>query len=305
MPHLGRIKSSNPCSEFFFVDDSACNLAAVNLVKLFDRKYRPKCPWSLGSVTLSRKVVEIMITAQDILCDMATYPNDRIRDTSIRCRPLGLGFTDLGSYLMLQGVSYDSEAGRQIAGSLMSHLSALAHLASAGLAQRMGPYAEFNPDAHMAVVREHRAAALGGGYGTDVWDQVLDIGVLRNANLTLLAPCGTMGFLLDNVTTGIEPAWSHVTYKRLVGGGTIKLVNRYMEEALTRLGYGPDVYSPDDGTFEVADDHRGVFRTAGEIHWEDHPRMMAAVQPCPAPYPNVSSMIHGYRQRMVWSRWGG
>ena len=275
VPHLGDIDASNPCSEFLFINDSACNLSALSLVNLFLQQ--PTCTFreEYNRDELIQKVIETMITAQDILVDYSKYPDEKIRRNSHRCRPLGLGFTDLGSYLMLIGMAYGSDEGRDEAGRLTSAISAEAHLASTMLAKRLGSYEDFNAEHHIDVVRMHRDAAKERGYPVDVWEQVIESGMLRNAQLTLLAPCGTMGYLLDNITTGIEPIFSHVSYKNLAGGGQLKLTNRYFPEALLNMGYAPN----EDGSWDIKEKHKDIFACAGEIDWQDHIGMMAAVQP--------------------------
>lgn len=276
--HIARIEASNPCSEFMFVNDSACNLAAVNLVRLFYKQ--PENPWGLSGKDLVRKVIHTMIWAQDILVDMAKYPNAKIEKNSHSARPLGLGFTDLGSLLMLNGAGYDTPEGRRLASECMNTISSEAHLASCDLADKLGAYEWFDEDTHLSVIEKHRAAATGAGLPDDNWAEVLQRGQLRNAQLTLLAPCGTMGFLLDNVTTGIEPIFSHVSYKNLVGGGQLKLVNRYLDEALHNLGYdAANISETGDLDFTIKEEHIPVFMTAGQISWRGHLAMMAAVQP--------------------------
>ena len=277
VPHKGRIESSNPCSEFMFLNDSACNLAAINLVKLFYKQ--PKNPWNFVQEYIVEKVIQCMTWAMDILVETGTYPNKKIEKTSHKARPLGLGFSDLGSYLMLKGVAYGSERGRQAAKEVMNTIASHAHLASSEIAEKMGSYSWFDKVNHMKIVQMHKEAAAKYGLDTNAWDRVMERGVLRNAQLTLLAPCGTMGFLLDNATTGIEPIFSHVSYKNLQGGGQMKLVNRYLNEALKNMGYGPAVFENDQLSFQVKPNDANVFATASGIHWKDHLKMMAAVQP--------------------------
>lgn len=241
-----RIYASNPCSEFMFLDDTACNLASLNLTAFFDlQKNR-------FDIEAYRRAIRVFITAMDILVDYSSYPTAEIAQNSHNYRPLGLGYANLGSLLMLLGVSYDSEEGRGIAAALTSLLCGEAYAVSAELAQRRRPFSGFksNREPMLRVIRQHREAAeqlerqrcpqefheaaLGA------WRQAEELGKLhgyRNSQVTVLAPTGTIGLLMDCDTTGVEPDYSLVKWKKLAGGGYVKMVNRNLPLVLERLGY--------------------------------------------------------------------
>ncbi|MHC4433295.1 MAG: vitamin B12-dependent ribonucleotide reductase, partial [Planctomycetota bacterium] len=303
-PNSGPINASNPCSEYMFIDDSACNLASLNLMKF--RK-------DDGSfdVEAFKKAVRIFIIAQEILVDNGSYPDEAVAVNSHKFRPLGLGFANLGSLMMSLALPYDSDQARAIAGAISAIMTGNAYAVSAELASVKGPFEEFekNADAMLKVINMHRQHACDlpeshcpdylRDAAKDVWDQALDAGTkvgLRNAQASVLAPTGTIGFLMDCDTTGIEPDIALVKYKLLAGGGMLKLVNKTVPMALERLGYSADDikticdYIDENETIEGADrfdpDHLAVFDCAFKprngkrfIKYMAHLRMMAAVQP--------------------------
>ncbi|MBM3858860.1 MAG: vitamin B12-dependent ribonucleotide reductase [Verrucomicrobia bacterium] len=297
------INSSNPCSEYMFLDDSACNLASINLIKFLRED---------GSFDIERfkAAVEIFITAQEILVDHSSYPTEKIALNSHLFRPLGLGYANLGSVLMALGLPYDSDEGRAIAGALTAILHLHAYTQSARLSEKMGTFDGFaanrEPMLHViemhrdAVKRIHvscpdalRAAAQRCG------DEAVELGRrygYRNAQVTVLAPTGTIGFMMDCDTLGIEPDIALVKYKILAGGGMLKLLNRTVPMALRKLGYSDaeieaiDKFIEEHDTIEGApglkDEHLAVFDCAfrpakgkRSIHYMAHLRMMSAVQP--------------------------
>ena len=299
-----RIFASNPCSEYMFLNDSACNLASLN-VKNFQLRD--------GSfdVPSFRRAVETLIIAQEILVDNAAYPTEAIARNSHAYRPLGLGFANLGALLMSMGVPYDSNRGRAIAGSITATMCGQAYLTSAKLAQAMGPFEGYpqNRDCFLNVIQMHRNAARDisrAGVQGDLrdaaesaWHEAHEFGWehgYRNGQVTVIAPTGTIGFMMDCDTTGVEPELALVKYKKLVGGGVIKIVNNTVPEALTRLGYNSVVVNEIVNHVESTDTIEGAtglkdedlpifdcsFKTQnGEraIHYRGHLRMMAAVQP--------------------------
>lgn len=285
VPHAGPINASNPCSEFMFIDDSACNLAAINLLGFELDMHKHSGAPDMTRAQLMEKVVETMITAQDIIVDASVYPNDLITSNSHNYRPLGLGFTNLAAVLMYLRRPYDSDVGRKTAASYMEFISRNAHKTSVALAIRMGAYNGWDADNHAYVIRKHAEAAKEL-YGLDdhsvlhVWESMMGMPI-RNAQLTLLAPCGTMGYILDNASTGIEPFFFHVSYKNLVGGGTLKLTNPFVARTLESLGYTSDCFNPETGEFSsaVSPSDLDIFKTARDMSWHGHLKMMAAVQP--------------------------
>jgi len=245
----GRINSSNPCSEFMFIDDSACNLASLNLTKFLREDGR-------FDVEAFRHAVRIFILAQEILVDFASYPTAKIARNSHDFRPLGLGYANLGALLMIKGYPYDSEEGRAYAAVLTAILGGHAYRVSAEIAAHTGPFPGFeaNRESMLEVIRMHRAAveeirkdvledeALLEAARED-WDAALQLGQrygFRNAQTTLLAPTGTIGLLMDCDTTGIEPDFALVKWKKLAGGGYFKIINQSIPRALQTLGYGPE-----------------------------------------------------------------
>src|ERR1700720_3096753 len=243
-----RINASNPCSEYMFLDDTACNLASLNLMK-----YRT----SNGQfdVEAFRHAVDVTITAQEILVDNASYPTPKIADNSHAFRPLGLGYANLGALLMSMALPYDSDEGRDVAGAITALMCGEAFAQSSRIAERMGPFPgyEVNSDPMLDVIRMHRDAMRGIQpdhvqpdlymAAQDSWDIALQHGEkfgYKNSQVTVLAPTGTIGFMMDCDTTGIEPDLALVKHKKLVGGGLIKIVNNTVPEALMKLGYTPE-----------------------------------------------------------------
>lgn len=244
-PASGPIRASNPCSEYMFLDDSACNLASLNLTRFLN-------PDATFNVELYRHAIRILILAQEILVDHSSYPTSKIARNSHDYRPLGLGYANLGTLLMLKGVPYDSERGRAWAAALTAILTGEAYTVSAEMAQVIGPFEGYAPnrDSMLGVIRKHREA-IGridrGGVDSEVldavsecWDRALSIGEhsgYRNAQVSVLAPTGTIGLLMDCDTTGIEPDFALVKFKKLAGGGVFKIVNQSVSGALRNLGY--------------------------------------------------------------------
>jgi ribonucleoside-diphosphate reductase alpha chain len=298
------ITASNPCSEYMFLDDSACNLASLNLMKFVDGDGR-------FNIESFRKAVDITITAQEIIVGYASYPTKRIEINSFDYRPLGLGYANLGALLMSQGMAYDSDRGRDYSAAITAIMTGEAYLQSAKIAGEVGTCAGYanNRDPFLNVMRMHRDSVKaiqrenipGELYDTawNVWCDAVDLGEIkgyRNAQASVLAPTGTIGFMMDCDTTGVEPDLALVKYKKLVGGGTIKIVNNTVPSALRKLGYDdPSVkaiveYINDRGTIEGApslkDEHLPVFDCAFKaingvrsIHYMGHLKMMGAVQP--------------------------
>ena len=241
----GRIEASNPCSEYLHLNDSACNLASINLLKFLDD--------DRFDVDAFRHTVEVVLTAQEILVGRADYPTEKIAETSYAFRQLGLGYTNLGATLMALGLPYDSEAGRAWAGALTSLMGGHAYATSARTAARMGPFAGFaaNEEHMLRVLRMHREASrriegldLLPPYvaraAQEAWDAAVRDGEefgVRNSQATVLAPTGTISFMMDADTTGIEPELGLVKTKKLVGGGTMSIVNGTVPRALAHLGY--------------------------------------------------------------------
>jgi ribonucleoside-diphosphate reductase alpha chain len=300
-PESGRINASNPCSEYMHVDDSACNLASLNLMK-FRRED--------GSFDVSdfEHAVEIVFLAQEILVGFSSYPTEQIGRNANAFRQLGLGYANLGALLMSDGLPYDSEQGRNVAAAITALMTGRAYAQSAKIAAgATGPYDEYgkNRDAHNGVMRMHRDAAYeidGEGIKADLlaaaqraWDEAVELGEehgYRNAQATVLAPTGTISFLMDCDTTGIEPDFSLVKFKELVGGGQMTIVNRSVPLALRTLGYSDtevdqiDAHIAEKATIVGApglrDEHLPVFDVAvGEraISHTGHIDMMAATQP--------------------------
>ncbi len=303
-PHSGPINASNPCSEYMFVNDSACNLASLNLMKFRQED---------GSFDIERfkKAVRLFIIAQEILVDNGSYPDARIARNSHLFRPLGLGYANLGSLAMSLAMAYDSDQARVMAGAISAIMTGTAYTVSAEIAALKGPFEEFdkNRESMLKVMNMHRQHAYElpethcpeelRNAAKDAWDQAVDAGAkhgYRNAQATVLAPTGTIGFMMDCDTTGIEPDIALVKYKLLAGGGMLKLVNKTVPMALEKLGYSIDDikaicdYIDEHETIEGADklnpDHVGIFDCAFKarngkrsIHYEAHLKMMAAVQP--------------------------
>ena len=300
-PVSGRINASNPCSEYMHVDDSACNLASLNLMK-FRRSD------GTFDVESFEHAVDIVLLAQEIIVSPSSYPTEEIGANARAFRQLGLGYANLGAYLMADGVPYDSDAGRGTAAAITALMTGRAYLGSARIAGAMGPYDRYpeNRDAHNAVMRMHRDASyqipvedcLDTGLLTaarGAWDQAVQTGDqygYRNAQATVLAPTGTISFLMDCDTTGVEPDFSLVKFKELVGGGQMTIVNKTVPLALQTLGYSDEhieqiiAYVNEHGTIVGApgldDEDLAVFDVAvGEraISHMGHIKMMGAVQP--------------------------
>ena len=300
----GRINSSNPCSEYMFLDDTACNLASLNLMTFADEQ-------GAFEVEDFKRSVAITILAQEILVDFASYPTKAIEKNSHLYRPLGLGYANLGALLMSSGKPYDSQEGRDLSASITSLMCGQAYLTSAQIAEAMGPFSRYktNRKPFIEVIGMHRDAAQeleGETVQADlleqsktVWDQALELGKehgYKNAQVTVLAPTGTIAFMMDCDTTGVEPDIALVKYKKLVGGGFLKIVNNTVPMALDRLGYSEEdrnsilAYVDEHETIEGApgllEEHLPVFDCAfraqngqRSIHWMGHVRMMGAVQP--------------------------
>jgi len=303
-PESGRINASNPCSEYMFLDDSACNLASLNLMKFM----RDTGEFDVEDF---RHAVDVTTTAQEIIVDFASYPTEAIEANSHAFRPLGLGYANLGALLMSRGLAYDSDAGRDYAAAITALMHGQANLQSARLAESIGPFPGYEPnrEAMLKVMDKHRAsiARIGSenvplellGAARRTWDECLEAGEAhgyRNAQVTVLAPTGTIAFMMDCDTTGVEPDIALVKYKKLVGGGNLKIVNRSVPRALEKLGYTADqvarisAYIDDHDTIEGAPglraEHLPVFDCAFKpvngdrsIHYLGHLRMMSAVQP--------------------------
>jgi ribonucleoside-diphosphate reductase alpha chain len=299
-----RINASNPCSEYMFLDDTACNLASLNLMKFLS-------PNGQFDVAAFRHAVNVTITAQEILVDNASYPTPKIAENSHNFRPLGLGYANLGALLMSMALPYDSNEGRDVAGAVTALMCGEAYAQSARVAEQMGAfpgYAE-NREPMLDVIRMHRDAMRGikpehvqedlykGAQGA--WDAALELGEkhgFKNSQVTVLAPTGTIGFMMDCDTTGIEPDLALVKHKKLVGGGVIKIVNNTVPQALMKLGYTPEqtseivTYIDQNGKIEGAPylkpEHVPVFDCSlaplgggRSIAWTGHVGMMAAAQP--------------------------
>ncbi len=300
-PESGRITASNPCSEYMSLDNSSCNLASLNLLKFLRQD-------DTFDAAQFQKVVELVITAMDISICFADFPTEAIGDTTRDFRQLGIGYANLGALLMATGHGYDSEGGRAIAASITSLLTGAAYKRSAELAAVVGPYAGYaqNSDAHKRVMRKHAAANDSvrtvdtmdkdiHRVATKAWDAVVKLGEkqgYRNAQASVLAPTGTIGFMMDCDTTGIEPDFSLVKFKKLVGGGSMQIVNLTIPRALRKLGYTEETveaiveFIADKGHVIDAPglktEHYEVFDTAmgaRAISAMGHVRMMAAVQP--------------------------
>jgi ribonucleoside-diphosphate reductase alpha chain len=303
-PNSGRINSSNPCSEFMHVDNSACNLASINLLKFLKED-------GTFAVDEFKHAVDIFILAQEIIVDGAGYPLEKIAENSSKFRQLGLGFANLGAFLMARGVPYNSPEGASLSGSISSLMAGEAYRYSSVIAKRMGAFEEYskNEEPMLRVINKHRFASkeikksVVDDYlyeeAQAVWDRAYDLGSqygFRNSQVTLLAPTGTISFMMDCDTTGIEPDFSLVKMKQLVGGGWMKIVNESVKFSLEKLGYSSEdvrniiSYVSKKGTVEGApnfkEEHLPVFDCAMKskngtraIPLEGHIRIVAAVQP--------------------------
>lgn len=300
-PESGRITASNPCSEYMSLDNSSCNLASLNLLKFL----REDDSFDVEKFT---KAVELIITAMDISITFADFPTESITETTRNFRQLGIGYANLGALLMAVGRGYDSEGGRALAAAITSLMTAASYRRSAELAGVVGPYNGYarNSTAHQRVMRKHQAAnddlaaisdldAAIHAAATKEWAKVVEMGAkqgFRNAQASLLAPTGTIGFMMDCDTTGIEPDFSLVKFKKLVGGGSMQIVNQTIPHALRKLGYAEETV---EAIVEYISEHGHVVNAPGlkTEHYEifdtamgaraikpmGHVRMMAAVQP--------------------------
>ncbi|OLB35916.1 MAG: ribonucleoside-diphosphate reductase, adenosylcobalamin-dependent [Acidobacteria bacterium 13_2_20CM_57_17] len=302
--NTARINASNPCSEYMFLDDTACNLASLNLMKFANGSGQ-------FDVAAFKHAVDVTITAQEILVDNASYPTPKIAENSHNFRPLGLGYANLGALLMSMALPYDSPQGRDVAGAITALMCGEAYAQSSKIAERMGPFPgyEVNREPMLDVIRMHRDAMRGiqpehvqtelflGAQ--EAWDTALSHGEkhgYKNSQVTVLAPTGTIGFMMDCDTTGIEPDLALVKYKKLVGGGLIKIVNNTVPQALMKLGYTPEQtseivsYIDKNGKIEGAPHLKAedlpVFDCSlapqgggRSISWTGHVKMMAAAQP--------------------------
>ncbi|MGH9306758.1 MAG: vitamin B12-dependent ribonucleotide reductase [Acidimicrobiales bacterium] len=299
-PNTGRINGSNPCSEYVHLDNSACNLSSMNLLAFMDE---------MGNFDVAgfKAGVEVMFTAQEILVGNADYPTDKIAENSRRFRELGIGYANLGALLMAEGLPYDSDQGRAWAAAITALLTGHSYVTSARTAARMGPFAGFheNSEAMINVLRMHRekvasideelvpTALLDAAQ--EAWELAVEMGEqygVRNSQASVLAPTGTIGLLMDCDTTGVEPDLSLVKTKKLVGGGTMSIVNQTVPRALRKLGYtdeqGIEIVAYIDehksivGAPHLSSEHLAVFACSmgdNTIHYRGHVRMMGAVQP--------------------------
>ncbi len=300
-PESGRINGSNPCSEYMHLDNSACNLASLNLKKFYD--------YEAGrfDVESYERAVEIVLTAQEIIVGYSSYPTEKIGQNALDFRELGLGYANLGGLLMSIGLPYDSDEGRAWAGALTALMTGAAYRTSAELARVKGPHNGYrkNESAMLRVIGKHRAAVdeidprpvprdlLDAARAS--WDAALELGErhgYRNAQATVLAPTGTIGLMMDCDTTGIEPDLGLVKLKKMVGGGSIVIVNQTVPQALRHLGYTEEqveaivAYIDENKTIQGApalrEEHTKVFQCAmgdDTIHYMGHVKMMAAAQP--------------------------
>ncbi len=299
-PRSGRINASNPCSEYMHLDNSACNLASLNLLSFLEAD-------GTFDVEGFQATVEVVFAAQEIIVGNADYPTERIAENARRFRQLGIGYANLGALLMAQGLAYDSDEGRAWAASITALLTGHAYATSARTAARMGPFAGFteNRDAMLGVLRMHRDAASQIdeelvppellSAAQESWDNAVEIAEtagVRNSQASVLAPTGTIGLLMDCDTTGIEPDLGLVKTKKLVGGGTMSIVNQTIPRALVRLGYSEtqvgeisayiDEHKSILGAPHLAAEHLPVFACSmgdNTIHYRGHIKMMGAVQP--------------------------
>jgi len=303
-PNSGRINASNPCSEYMHLDNSACNLASLNLMKFLSEAGE-------FDTAAFRQAVDVLITAQDIVVDNSSYPTPEITANAKAFRELGLGYANLGALLMALGLPYDSEAGRQYAAAVTALMCGEAYAQSARIAQQLGPFAgaALNREPMLEVVGRHRSCAhkIDPAYvplellsaARAAWDDAYTLGHdygFRNSQATVLAPTGTIAFMMDCDTTGVEPDIALVKYKKLVGGGMLKIVNNTLPRALKRLGYESrdiqsiveyiDEHDTIEGAPELKNEHLPVFDCAFKaaqgtraIHPLGHLRMMGAVQP--------------------------
>ena len=299
-PNAGRINGSNPCSEYMHLDNSACNLASLNLLKFLNDD---------GSFNIKEFIhtVELIFTAQEILVGYSEYPTEKIGKNARAYRELGIGYANLGALLMALGLPYDSDEGRAIAAAITALLTGQSYATSAKIANRVGPFAGFAKDREgmLKVLRMHRAevskidASLVSEEllqaAASAWDEAVELGELygvRNSQASVLAPTGTIGLMMDCDTTGIEPDLGLVKHKKLVGGGSMNIVNQTVPRALKKLGYSKqqideivsyiDVEKTIIGAPGLKPEHKDVFACSmgdNAIHYRGHVKMMAAVQP--------------------------
>jgi ribonucleoside-diphosphate reductase alpha chain len=299
-PNAGRINGSNPCSEYMHLDNSACNLASINLLKYLKDD-------NTFDIEAFRHTVEIIFTAQEILVGYSSYPTEGIGKNAKAYRELGIGYANLGALLMAQGLPYDSDEGRAQAAAITALLTGHAYATSAKIARRVGPFAGFHKDrdAMLNVLSMHRDAVdnINAGLVAEEllsaaatsWDQAIEIANvhgIRNSQASVLAPTGTIGLMMDCDTTGIEPDLGLVKIKKLVGGGTMSIVNQTVPRALVELGYSKnqideiidyiDIEKTIIGAPHLKSEHLPVFACSmgdNTIHYLGHVKMMAAVQP--------------------------
>ena len=299
-PNAGRINGSNPCSEYMHLDNSACNLASINLLKYLNDDHT-------FDIESFKHTVELMFTAQEILVGYSEYPTEKITKNAKAYRELGLGYANLGALLMAQGLPYDSEEGRAQAAAITALMTGHAYATSARMARRVGPFAGFHKDQEgmIRVLKKHRQAVSDIdaslvaedllSAAASSWDEAVELGQLygvRNAQASVLAPTGTIGLMMDCDTTGIEPDLGLVKLKKLVGGGNMHIVNQTVPRALDALGYSKkqisdivkyiDVEKTIIGAPYLKDEHLPVFACSmgdNAIHYLGHVKMMSAVQP--------------------------
>lgn len=299
-PNAGRINGSNPCSEYMHLDNSACNLASINLLKYLNDDFS-------FDIEAFKHTVELIFTAQEILVGYSEYPTERITKNARAYRELGIGYANLGALLMAQGLPYDSDEGRAQAAAITALLTGHSYATSAKIARKVGPFAGFHKDREgmLAVLRMHREAVdhIDAGLVAEdllsaaatAWDEAVELGELygvRNSQASVLAPTGTIGLMMDCDTTGIEPDLGLVKVKKLVGGGTMSIVNQTVPRALKALGYTKeqvnDIVAYIDtektilGAPHLQSAHEPVFACSmgdNAIHYLGHVKMMSAVQP--------------------------
>lgn len=299
-PNAGRINASNPCSEYMHLDNSACNLASINLLKYLKDD-------GTFDVEAFKHTVELIFTAQEILVGYSEYPTESITKNARAYRELGIGYANLGALLMAQGLPYDSAEGRAQAAAITALMTGHSYATSARIAKRVGPFAGFHKDREgmLKVLQMHRQAvsSIDAGLVAEdllsaaaaAWDEAVELGEIygvRNSQASVLAPTGTIGLMMDCDTTGIEPDLGLVKLKKLVGGGTMSIVNQTVPRALKALGYSKeeiedivayiDVEKTIIGAPHLKREHKDVFACSmgdNSIHYLGHVRMMAAVQP--------------------------
>ena len=299
-PNAGRINASNPCSEYMHLDNSACNLASINLLKYLNKD-------GTFDIEAFKHTVEVMFTSQEILVGYSEYPTEGIGKNARAYRELGLGYANLGALLMAQGLPYDSDEGRAQAATITALMTGHAYATSARIARRVGPFSGFHKDreAMLKVLKMHRAEVSNIDAGlvsedllsaaTESWDDAVELGNMfgvRNSQASVLAPTGTIGLMMDCDTTGIEPDLGLVKVKKLVGGGTMHIVNQTVPRALKTLGYNKsqidaiidyiDTEKTIIGAPHIKKEHLAVFACSmgdNAIHYMGHVKMMGAVQP--------------------------